>query len=196
MAGFVPSFAALGEAEREEAVVALLDEALCAKLVAQASCVDAPPQPPSAPAPRATPTSALRAAGVRALAGVVAVLRTLTSRRKNPVAQPRRSTDDTSDPAVAALAALRPSLPPAFLAHALRSRFRGDAQAVAAWLLDGGAEADAAHRAWADEREQQLREEEEAAAAREALRSGILDRCACKWLPLLRVLIIALYLQV
>jgi hypothetical protein len=97
---------------------------------------------------------------------------------------------------VAALAALRPSLPPAFLAHALRSRFRGDAQAVAAWLLDGGAEADAAHRAWADEREQQLREEEEAAAAREALRSGILDRCACKWLPLLRVLIIALYLQV
>ena len=96
-----------------------------------------------------------------------------------PKLQLRRGADAAArDPAVDTLAALRPSLPPEFLAHALRSRFRGDVQAAAAWLLDGAAEADAAHAAWARERDEQRREEEEAAAAREVLRSGILERCA------------------
>lgn len=82
-----------------------------------------------------------------------------------------------TDPAVAALAALCPSLPPEFVAFALRSRFRSDAHAAADWLLDGDAP-HAAHAAWADARDAQRREEQEASAARDELRSGILERCA------------------
>ena len=66
VAGFVPAFAALAEAEREAAVVALLDEALCAKMSAQASVADAPQQPPRAPTPRGTPAETQQPAGVRA----------------------------------------------------------------------------------------------------------------------------------
>ena len=187
VSGFVPAFGALPEAEREAALVALLDEALCAKLAAQASCADPPPQQPAAP-PRATaqPEQPVRGAMPR---GRAAPRETnpsgaLTTRLRYRNLQPRRGADAAAcDPAVDTLAALRPSLPPEFLAHALRSRFRGDAHAAAAWLLDGAAEADAAHAAWARERDEQRREEEEAAAAREALRSGILERCACQWLP-------------
>ena len=56
VAGFVPAFGALPEAQREEAVVGLLDEALCAKLAEQASCAADPPQTqPAAPPPPAAP---------------------------------------------------------------------------------------------------------------------------------------------
>ena len=183
MAGFVPAFGALPEAQREAAVVALLDEALCAKLEAQASVgADAPQRPPAAP-PRAAAQpeqQPVRGAAARGREASrkrrLAALTTQLCRRN--ASQLRRGGDaGACDPAVDTLAALRPSLPPVFLAHALRARFRGDVHAAAAWLLDGGAEADAAHRAWARERDEQRREEEEAAAAREALRSGILERC-------------------
>jgi hypothetical protein len=182
VSGFVPAFGALPEAEREEALVALLDEALCAKLAAQASCAEPPPPQHAAP-PRATAQPEQQPVRCAAPRCRVANAGNHVLRANNsavpPKLQLRRGADAAAcDPAVDTLAALRPSLPPEFLAHALRSRFRGDVQAAAAWLLDGAAEADAAHAAWTRERDEQRREEEEAAAAREALRSGILERCA------------------
>ncbi len=86
------------------------------------------------------------------------------------------------------LCELRQSADAAFLSHALRHRFRGDAAAAAAWLLDAGEpEVAAAERAWAAARSRDAHGDAPAPADAdealpealpEALRAGILNRRA------------------
>ena len=79
--------------------------------------------------------------------------------------------------ALALLQALRPDSAPAFLAHVLRRRFRHDATAAAAWLLDDAPAAAAAERAWAAERQAQA-DAELSGTLDDTLRARILDRRA------------------
>lgn len=67
MAGFVPAFGALAEAEREAALVSLLDDALCAKLAAASCAADAGPQAPPSAAPPRGASPAQQPQGVRCL---------------------------------------------------------------------------------------------------------------------------------